>query len=178
MVTPSGGREPGDDDSADLGPVEGFTDDADAAEAGKDPDADAWESIVASFDQPSAPVGHWPASEDLDTRWEPPTREPSVEQEQGDEYDESQAQLEPDEGHFVPPPPPPIPVVHPLTLWSWIALIAGIVALLGSPLLGYELSGGWALVAVLLLVGGFVSLVARMRDSPPTDSGPDDGAVV
>ena len=159
MVTPDGGREPEDDESAD-------------------PDALAWESIVASYDEPSAPVGHWPASEDLDTPWEPATREPSVAPEPTDEDEDEHEYVDADEGHFVPPPPPPIPVVHPLTLWSWIALIGGIVALLGAPLLGYELSGGWALLAVLLLVGGFVSLVARMRDSPPTDSGPDDGAVV
>lgn len=172
MVTPEGADRPDDDDEPDR--AEWLPTDP-QANAPADAEALAWESIVASYDEPAAPIGHWPASEDLDTSWQPPARGEVVEPEpaadplpEGDE----------DEGHFVPPPPPPIPVVHPLTLWSWIALIGGIVALLGAPIFGYELSGGWALVAVLLLVGGFVSLVARMRDSPPTDSGPDDGAVV
>jgi hypothetical protein len=137
-------------------------------------DDDAWESIVASYDEPTAPVGHWPASEDLDTAWEP-ARTPALTPETPEDEPEP---VEWDEGHYVPPPPPPIPIVHPLTLWAWIALLGGIVVLLGAPLISYELTPGWTLVAVLMVVGGFVTLVARMRDSPPTDSGPDDGAVV
>ena len=137
-------------------------------------DDSAWESIVASYDEPSAPVGHWPASEDLDTSWQPA----SVERVAPEPEDDEREPVEVDEGHFVPPPPPPIPIAHPLTLWAWIALVGGLVILIGAPLISYELSAGWSLAAVLLVVGGFVTLVARMRDSPPTDSGPDDGAVV
>jgi hypothetical protein len=135
----------------------------------------AWESIVASYDEPTAPVGHWPASEDLDTAWQPPPAPEPLEPELEDDEAEP---VEWDEGHYVPPPPPPIPIAHPLTLWAWVALLAGVLILLGAPLLSYELSGGWTLTAILLVVGGFAALVARMRDSPPTDSGPDDGAVV
>lgn len=133
-----------------------------------------WESIVAGFDAPTAPVGHWPASEDLDTPWQPPST-PRLTPEPEDDEPEP---IEYDEGHYVPPPPPPVPIAHPLTLWAWIALLGGVLILIGAPLLSYELSTGWTVGALLMLVGGFVTLVARMRDSPPTDSGPDDGAVV
>jgi hypothetical protein len=36
-----------------------------------------------------------------------------------------------------------------------------------------------AVLAIAAFVGGFVTLVARMKDRPPSDdTGPDDGAVV
>lgn len=142
------------------------------------PDDDAaWEELVAGFDAPPAdPVARWPASEDLDapaSRPAPPAR--PLEPEPVEDLPEP---VEWDEGHYVPPPPPPIPVAHPLTLWAWVALLGGLVILIGSQLISYQLSPAKSLIAVLLVVGGFVTLVARMRDSPPTDSGPDDGAVV
>jgi hypothetical protein len=48
-----------------------------------------------------------------------------------------------------------------------------LASVLGIPL------GGWiGFLVVLAFMAGFVTLVARMKDRPPTDSGPDDGAVV
>lgn len=142
----------------------------------EDEDA-AWERLVAEFDAPPAePVGRWPVSEDVDGGVPPVS--PVSRALEPEPVDDIPEPVEWDEGHYVPPPPPPIPVAHPLTLWAWVALLGGIVILIGSQLISYELSPAKSLIAVLMVVGGFVTLVARMRDSPPTDSGPDDGAVV
>lgn len=80
--------------------------------------------------------------------------------------------------HFVPPPPPPLPRADPVTVWAWVALIGGIALLLAPVTLRWTLEGWMALLAVAGIVGGFVTLVARLGDGPPRDSGPDDGAVV
>jgi len=37
---------------------------------------------------------------------------------------------------------------------------------------------GLGIVGIALMLGGAGALVWYMRDAPPTDSGPDDGAVV
>ncbi len=47
-----------------------------------------------------------------------------------------------------------------------------------AALLGIPLSGWVGFLALLAFMAGFVTLVARMQDRDPTDSGPDDGAVV
>jgi hypothetical protein len=47
-----------------------------------------------------------------------------------------------------------------------------------ATLLGWQLEDWVGLVGVVGFVGGFVTLVARMKDRPPNDTGPDDGAVV
>jgi hypothetical protein len=83
-----------------------------------------------------------------------------------------------DDDHFVPPDPPLQPIGNTITRYGWIALLGGCVLLLVPALLGKTLSSGWLLLAVGAIIGGFVTLVLRMKDSPPTDSGPDDGAVV
>lgn len=137
----------------------------------------AWERLVAGFDTPPEdPVARWPVSEDVDAGATPPS--PISRALEPEPVDDIPDPVEWDEGHYVPPPPPPIPVAHPVTLWAWVALLGGIVILIGSQLISYELTPAKSLIAVLMVVGGFVTLVARMRDSPPTDSGPDDGAVV
>lgn len=138
---------------------------------------DEFERLVAGFDAPPAdPVGRWPVTEDVDGDTLPASPvSQALEPEPVEDFPEP---AEWDEGHYVPPPPPPIPVVHPLTLWAWVALLGGVLLLVGSRLISYELSSGMSLIALLMVFGGFATLVARMRDSPPTDSGPDDGAVV
>jgi hypothetical protein len=83
-----------------------------------------------------------------------------------------------DDDHFVPPDPPWQPLDHPVTRYGWIALLGGCLLLLIPALIGATLSTGWLLIAVAAIAGGFITLIMRMKDSPPTDSGPDDGAVV
>jgi hypothetical protein len=91
---------------------------------------------------------------------------------------EVQAPEPPDDDHFVPPDPPWQRADNPVTRYGWIALLGGCLLLLVPALIGATLSSGWLLIAVAAIAGGFITLVLRMKDSPPTDSGPDDGAVV
>lgn len=80
--------------------------------------------------------------------------------------------------HYVPPAPPPLPRLDPVSKGAWTALFAGPGYLLLAVLLGWVVPGWAAFCAVAAFVGGFATLVIRMGDRPPTDSGPDGGAVV
>jgi hypothetical protein len=80
-----------------------------------------------------------------------------------------------DEDHFVPPPPPPLPEGDVVSRAAWVALLGGPLYLLVTVLLGWEVPGWAAFLAVAAFIGGFVTLVLRMGDDP---RGPDDGAVV
>ena len=61
---------------------------------------------------------------------------------------------------------------------AWTALFGGPGYLLLAVLLGWVVPSWAAFCAVAAFVGGFATLVVRMGDRPPGDSGPDDGAVV
>ena len=47
-----------------------------------------------------------------------------------------------------------------------------------SALFGLDVSGWPGFLALAASMGGFVTLVARMKDRPDSDLGDDDGAVV
>jgi hypothetical protein len=83
-----------------------------------------------------------------------------------------------DEDHFIPPPPPPLPQLDPITKGAWLALFGGPGYLFIAIMLGWYVPGWAAFCAVGAFVGGFATLVLRMGDRPPRDSGPDNGAVV
>jgi hypothetical protein len=83
-----------------------------------------------------------------------------------------------DDEHYVPPDPPPLPRLDPVTKGAWVALFGGPGYLLLAVLLGWVVPSWAAFCAVAAFVGGFATLVVRMADRPPGDSGPDDGAVV
>jgi hypothetical protein len=83
-----------------------------------------------------------------------------------------------DDEHYVPPVPPPLPRLDPVTKGAWVALFGGPGYLLLAVLLGWVVPSWAAFGAVAAFVGGFATLVVRMSDRPPGDSGPDDGAVV
>ncbi|MER7365691.1 hypothetical protein ACI2LC_20525 [Nonomuraea wenchangensis] len=146
---------------------------------------EVWRQIVASFndtaerdsaDQP------WPDSENVPAE---PTRrvvKPSEELEEDldepeDKNDEGEDGEE--EGHYVPPPPPPLPKLDLATKVAWVALFGGPAYLLIAAMANWHMEG-WALfTAVAAFIGGFVALVVRMGDGPPSnDSGWDDGAVL
>lgn len=82
------------------------------------------------------------------------------------------------EGHFVPPPPPPLPEADRVTRLAWAALIGGPALIILASLFGIGLESWLAFTALCLFVGGFATLVARMRDQPSQDDGWDDGAVL
>jgi hypothetical protein len=83
-----------------------------------------------------------------------------------------------DDEHYVPPVPPPLPRLDPVSKGAWAALFGGPGYLLLAVLLGWVVPGWAAFCAVGAFVGGFATLVVRMGDRPPGDSGPGDGAVV
>jgi hypothetical protein len=83
-----------------------------------------------------------------------------------------------DEDHFVPPVPPPLPRLDPVTKGAWVALFGGPLYLLVAVMASWQVADWAAFCAVAAFVGGFATLVVRMGDRPPRDSGPDDGAVV
>jgi len=82
------------------------------------------------------------------------------------------------DGHFVPPPPPPLPEADRVTRLAWAALIGGPALIILAALFGIGLESWLAFTALCLFVGGFATLVARMRDTPSQDDGWDDGAVL
>jgi hypothetical protein len=180
---------------------------ADQAPSARDLDEDAaWAAIVAGYEQTTTdPVPRWPVAEDLpnpeeerrrgrllraasfdDVGTETEAGEPEASPAAAGADQSGDATLghrgytvrEPDE-HFVPPTPPPFSLpADPITRAAWISVIGGPLLFLLAALLGWHLEGWVALVAVTGFVGGFVTLVARMKDRPPPDSGYDDGAVV
>jgi hypothetical protein len=83
-----------------------------------------------------------------------------------------------DDEHYVPPAPPPLPTLDPVSKGAWVALFGGPGYLLLAVLLGWVVPSWAGFCAVAAFVGGFATLVVRMGDRPPGDSGPDDGAVV
>jgi hypothetical protein len=83
-----------------------------------------------------------------------------------------------DDEHYVPPVPPPLPRLDPVSKGAWTALFGGPGYLLLAVLLGWVVPNWAAFCAVAAFVGGFATLVVRMGDRPPDDSGSDDGAVV
>lgn len=142
----------------------------------------AWAQIVADFDRDTgAKVPPWPVSEDddrrstaeeripLDLSEDPPatTRREQVAQER----------RENPEDHYQPPPPPPVPPLSRHTLYALLLIAAGATLLVAPGLIGVAGEAGF-IFGVLGIVAGVGMLVYRMRERPPFDDGPDDGAVV
>lgn len=130
----------------------------------------AWQQIVASLrrEEPTG-LAPWPSAEEagrparLVRRVEPvaePLPEPAEEE------------------HFEPPPPPPLPRVSAGSAYAIAAILAGVAVLIVPTMFGDPVGPALLVLAVAAVVGGFAGLVSRMRNGPPTDSGPDDGAVV
>lgn len=142
---------------------------AEAAE----PDFDAaWQGVLDSLrTEQSEPVGRWPVSEDLDSP-------ASVVSRPGKTYDEYEAERQArydEEDHYVPPPPPPVGRPARYTVGALVAVAVGIILLFDPLQLGGNLS---LLLGVLAIAGGVGALIYRMKEGPPVDDGPDDGAVV
>ncbi|AGP58549.1 hypothetical protein [Streptomyces rapamycinicus] len=98
--------------------------------------------------------------------WEP--EEPSE-----DDFDET------DEGHFVPPEPPPLPESDTTSRFAWLGVLGGPLLLLGVVLFQVEMVWWIATLGVGGFLGGFVTLVLRMKDDgEEEDDDPGRGAVV
>jgi hypothetical protein len=156
----------------------------------------AWAGIIAGFETPTSDgVPRWPASEDLDeldgtsteagglrSRLARPSDLPTA------GFGELRDALTPEattsydagreEEHFEPPPPPPLPMPDTIGRFAWAAVIGGPLFLVISTLFDLDVSGWPGFLALGATMGGFITLVARMKDRPETDLGDDDGAVV
>lgn len=163
----------------------------------------AWADIVAFFDQePSAAVPPWPVSEDADEpravdgarrgrRHDDASGNPDVEAEGEVAWTEAgpaaagparasaeTAPAEEEEEGYTPPPPPPLPRMSKHTLGALLTVAFGLfVLVLGPRLLGVDPDAALE-VGILAIITGIGYLIWRMRDGPPEDDRPDDGAVV
>ncbi|MFR9676712.1 hypothetical protein [Streptomyces sp. TR06-5] len=84
---------------------------------------------------------------------------------------------EPDDDHFVPPEPPPLPEADTVTRFGWVAALGGPLLLVGAVLFGVPLSWWILTLGVGGFLGGFATLLTRLRDDDDFDD-PAGGAVV
>ncbi|AVH59202.1 MULTISPECIES: hypothetical protein [Streptomyces] len=89
-----------------------------------------------------------------------------------DDFDEE------DEGHFVPPEPPPLPAADTTAKFAWLAVIGGPVLLLLAVLLGWDMTWWLATLGIGGFLGGFATLVMRMKTDDEDGDDPGRGAVV
>ncbi|MEV6839531.1 hypothetical protein AB0N17_34370 [Streptomyces sp. NPDC051133] len=89
-----------------------------------------------------------------------------------DDFDED------DEGHFVPPEPPPLPDADTTAKFAWLGVVGGPVLLLLAVLLGWQMTWWLTTLGVGGFLGGFATLVMRMRTDDDGDDDPGRGAVV
>jgi hypothetical protein len=132
-------------------------------------DEQVWADLVQAFHAAPEDDGpRWPAAEDV----------------QADDRDPGPFEAESDappaqatgEDHFIPPPPPPLPRGDGVSRLAWTALLAAPVFFVVAVGVGWNLPPVVTALGVGAFVGGFATLVARMRGRNPYD--PDDGAVV
>lgn len=80
--------------------------------------------------------------------------------------------------HYVPPEPAPAPRLDWISRAAWSGLIGGPLVLVLAAVLDIGRGGRLLAFALFAFVAGFLTLVCRMKDRPPIDDTPDDGAVV
>lgn len=129
-------------------------------------DEKAWADIVAGWD--ASPASDVPEAESL-----PLVEAPEVEQ--ADTWNPVPFDLA-DEGRFVPPTPPPMQLPPPPRLLAWCGVIGAPLVFLIFLILSLSLPSWASTLLVAAFIGGFVFLVATMRNDPPDPY--DDGARV
>ncbi|MHB1613915.1 MAG: hypothetical protein ACYCXA_09240 [Actinomycetes bacterium] len=170
-----------------------------------DPGAEdaAWRAIIAEFDQPvTTGQAPWPDDEDLpDDPGHPPAPGaagtgrlshpstglfavtpapiPVVPPPGPPPVDPAVADLDDADAldaHFVPELPAPIPRGDAVSRAAWGAVLGGPAFLLVAAGFSWQLQGWMVALAAAGFVGGFATLVARMKDR--SDDEDDHGAVV
>ncbi len=147
-----------------------------------------WQSLVEQFNKPSAPghdsgeekVARWPASEDVDDKYEPLIDVPAgltVEEKKTEDAEPPAKKANDTHDHYVPPEPPRGPRLDWVSRLAWLGLLGGPLLLILAALLDFG-TGRITTLAVTGFIGGFLTLVFRMKDRLPPGDGGDDGAVV
>jgi hypothetical protein len=147
----------------------------------------AWEQIVASYGDapkaedlaPARPEGE----RDTDEGSGSPVRSLTVYPAIGprdwslarDEPEADSGEDADDEGHFEPPEPPPLPEADTTAKFAWLAVLGGPLLLIVTVLLQQELTWWIGTLGVGGFLGGFATLVARMRDGRDEDDWEDPG---
>ncbi|MFD5828899.1 hypothetical protein [Lentzea sp. NPDC060358] len=135
--------------------------------------------IVAGLERDGVGMD-WLAPEEArqeNTRHVAETREEVAEVVEPEPDDEPERRERDDEDHYVPPEPPPFPVLRASTLAALGLFVLGIVLLVAPGLFGLQPRIGTPL-SLVALCAGVGWLILRMRNTPPPDSGWDDGAQV
>ncbi|MEU4169727.1 hypothetical protein AB0F46_22965 [Streptomyces sp. NPDC026665] len=158
--------EPGPDTDSETG---GGTGDG-AGEDGGTPAPEAGSSPEASGDGPSAvkPLG---SSISFAPGVGGP-RDYSAPEPSEDDFDGD------DEGHFVPPEPPPLPAADTTAKFAWLGVLGGPAVLLLAVLFGWDMTWWLTTLGIGGFLGGFATLVTRMKDDDEDHEDPGRGAVV
>lgn len=148
---------------------------------GRDPidEEAAWAEIVAGYgEEPADPPGLWPQVEDV----EPVNRVAEADGLTGERAGETAPRdwvaEEEDEGHFEPPEPPPLPPTDLTTKLAWLAVLGGPLLLVFTVLFQQRMTWWVVTLGVGGFLGGFATLVSRMRDGDDDWHDPGNGAVV
>jgi hypothetical protein len=158
----------------------------------------AWAALIAGYDDEPEPgtAAAWPDAENV-----PDAPEPAADSDRPDSTPPAVSTVLPpnrsivihpvisgprdfeladddEDAHFVPPEPPPLPDADVTTKFAWLAVLGGPLLLLAFILFQIELTW-WAItVGIGGFLGGFATLVARMRTGEDDDEMPGGGAVV
>jgi hypothetical protein len=132
-------------------------------------DEQVWADLVEAFHASPDEDPRWPASEGRELE----TDDPALIRTSGPEPTAPPPEVE---DHFVPPPPPPLPRGDWLSRLAWTGVLGVPVFLVVAVAFGWRLPSWVTTLAVIALIAGFATLVARLRGHDPKD--PDDGAVV
>jgi hypothetical protein len=92
-------------------------------------------------------------------------------------FDPHEVVRDPDDEGFVPPAPPPLPRASRYTVLAAVLVLAGLALFFRPSLLPAPESTA-LVVGMGLILGGFGTLIWRLRDDLTDDDDPDDGAVV
>ncbi|WP_431952497.1 hypothetical protein [Actinacidiphila sp. bgisy167] len=164
----------------------------------------AWAELVAAYEKDPEPgTGSWPAAEDVPASDGGDGAAADGEREGRDSAadpsalpsapDSTRIVLHPvlsgprdyeldeddDEGHYVPPEPPPLPEADVTTKFAWLAAVGGPLLIFGFVLFREPMPWWAVTVGVGGFLGGFGTLVTRMRPGGDEDDDlPGGGAVV
>ncbi|MEV6196836.1 hypothetical protein AB0M19_31055 [Streptomyces sp. NPDC051920] len=156
--------EPGPDTDSETGGGDG------TGEDGGTPAPEAGSSAEAPGDEPSAekPLG---SSISFAPGVGGP-RDYSAPEPSEDDFDGD------DEGHFVPPEPPPLPAADTTAKFAWLGVLGGPAVLLLAVLFGWDMTWWLTTLGIGGFLGGFATLVTRMKDDDEDHEDPGRGAVV